>query len=93
MAYWLVKSEPDSWSWDEQVKVGAKGTAWSGVLMIPSFSIERTQELLYEIDQLLAKDLQTNALIYLDSPMAIRATEIYRNFADYLRTRRGRRAR
>ena len=31
MAYWLVKSEPDSWSWDEQVKAGAKGTAWTGV--------------------------------------------------------------
>ncbi len=31
MAYWLVKSEPDSWSWDMQVKAGAKGTEWSGV--------------------------------------------------------------
>ncbi len=31
MAYWLIKSEPDLWSWDEQVKVGAKGTAWTGV--------------------------------------------------------------
>ncbi len=31
MAYWLIKSEPDSWSWDEQVKAGAKGTAWTGV--------------------------------------------------------------
>lgn len=31
MAYWLVKSEPDSWSWDQQVKAGAKGTAWTGV--------------------------------------------------------------
>ena len=31
MGYWLVKSEPGSWSWDEQVKVGAKGTAWTGV--------------------------------------------------------------
>jgi predicted RNA-binding protein with PUA-like domain len=31
MAYWLVKSEPDSWSWDQQVAVGAKGTAWTGV--------------------------------------------------------------
>jgi predicted RNA-binding protein with PUA-like domain len=29
--YWLMKSEPDSWSWDDQVKAGAKGTAWSGV--------------------------------------------------------------
>jgi predicted RNA-binding protein with PUA-like domain len=31
MAYWLVKSEPDSWSWGEQVEAGAKGTAWTGV--------------------------------------------------------------
>jgi len=31
MAYWLVKSEPGSWSWDQQVKEGAKGTPWTGV--------------------------------------------------------------
>jgi predicted RNA-binding protein with PUA-like domain len=31
MAYWLMKSEPDSWSWDQQVKKGAKGEAWTGV--------------------------------------------------------------
>jgi predicted RNA-binding protein with PUA-like domain len=31
MAYWLLKSEPSSWSWDEQVAAGAEGTFWSGV--------------------------------------------------------------
>ena len=31
MAYWLMKSEPDAWSWQQQVKKGAKGEAWSGV--------------------------------------------------------------
>jgi predicted RNA-binding protein with PUA-like domain len=31
MACWLVKSEPDSWSWDQQVKASAKGEAWTGV--------------------------------------------------------------
>jgi predicted RNA-binding protein with PUA-like domain len=31
MAYWLVKSEPETWSWDQQVKKGAKGDAWTGV--------------------------------------------------------------
>src|ERR1700716_2203962 len=31
MAYWLMKSEPESWSWDHQVKAGAKGTEWTGV--------------------------------------------------------------
>src|SRR6266699_2523225 len=31
MAYWLVKSEPSSWSWDQQVAKAAKGEAWTGV--------------------------------------------------------------
>lgn len=31
MAYWLVKSEPDAWSWDQQVADGKKGTPWTGV--------------------------------------------------------------
>lgn len=31
MAHWLVKSEPFKWSWDQQVKAGAKGTHWDGV--------------------------------------------------------------
>jgi len=31
MAYWLVKSEPSSWSWDQQVAKGPKGEAWTGV--------------------------------------------------------------
>lgn len=31
MAYWLVKSEPDAFSWDEQVSRGKKGEPWSGV--------------------------------------------------------------
>jgi len=31
MAHWLYKSEPSSWSWDEQVACGGKGTQWTGV--------------------------------------------------------------
>ncbi len=31
MAHWLYKSEPFKWSWDAQVKAGAKGTFWDGV--------------------------------------------------------------
>lgn len=31
MAHWLYKSEPFKWSWDQQVKAGAKGTFWDGV--------------------------------------------------------------
>jgi predicted RNA-binding protein with PUA-like domain len=31
MRHWLYKSEPFKWSWDDQVKAGAKGTFWDGV--------------------------------------------------------------
>ena len=31
MAYWLLKTEPEEFSWDDQVKRGPKGEAWTGV--------------------------------------------------------------
>ncbi len=31
MAYWLFKSEPNAWSWDQQVEKGDEGEGWDGV--------------------------------------------------------------
>ena len=31
MAYWLLKTEPEEFSWDDQVGRGAKGEPWTGV--------------------------------------------------------------
>ena len=31
MAYWLFKTEPETWSWEQQKVKGAKGEPWSGV--------------------------------------------------------------
>ena len=31
MNYWLLKSEPDVWSIEQQIKAGMKGAAWDGV--------------------------------------------------------------
>ena len=31
MNYWLFKSEPSNWSWDDQLKAGKKGEGWDGV--------------------------------------------------------------
>ena len=31
MAYWLFKSEPNKWGWDDQKKAGKKGTEWDGI--------------------------------------------------------------
>ena len=31
MKYWLLKTEPTEWSWEQQVKSGNKGAEWNGV--------------------------------------------------------------
>ena len=54
-----------------------------GVLIIPAFSLERTQEILYEINSLLNSNLIPHAPIFLDSPMAAKATEIYKKYPQY----------
>ncbi len=48
-----------------------------GVLVIPAFSIGRTQEILYRIRELEESGRIPSLPIYLDSPMAIDATEMY----------------
>ena len=31
MQYWLLKTEPEEWSWNDQIKLGDKGAEWNGV--------------------------------------------------------------
>ena len=54
-----------------------------GVLLVPTFSLERVQELLYEIDELVENDLVPTMPIFLDSPMAIELTKIFKAHQDY----------
>jgi Cft2 family RNA processing exonuclease len=54
-----------------------------GVLLIPSFAIGRTQELVWELDRLLEQGAIAPLPLYLDSPMASRASDIYRRHPDY----------
>jgi len=54
-----------------------------GTLMIPSFAIERTQELLYEFNSLVENHRVPEMPIFMDSPLAIDATKIYRKYPEY----------
>lgn len=54
-----------------------------GVLIIPAFAIERTQQILYEMNHLVEHHDVPQMDVYLDSPMAIGATEVMRDFPQY----------
>lgn len=55
----------------------------NGVLLIPAFAMERTQELLFEIRDLISSNRIPKMGVFIDSPLAIKATEIYPKYAKY----------
>ena len=55
-----------------------------GVLLIPSFSLERTQVLLYELNTMIEEDAIEPIAVYLDAPLAIRLTEVFRKYRHLL---------
>ncbi|MFA4930549.1 MAG: MBL fold metallo-hydrolase [Patescibacteria group bacterium] len=55
-----------------------------GVVMIPAFAMERTQELLYVFNDFSEREHMCRGNIYLDSPMAHRVTEVFNKYTDYL---------
>jgi metallo-beta-lactamase family protein len=54
-----------------------------GVLLVPAFAIGRTQELVWELDRLVSAGQIPALPLYLDSPMATRASDVYRRHAEY----------
>ena len=49
-----------------------------GNIVIPSFAIERSQEVLYYLNELLLEDCVPHMMVFLDSPMATSVTEIFK---------------
>ncbi len=54
-----------------------------GSLVIPTFSLERSQELLFEIDSLVENKRVPEMPVFFDSPLAIKLTKIYRQYESY----------
>ena len=57
--------------------------AKKGTLMIPAFAMERTQKLLFEINELVENGRVPKIPVYLDSPLAIKITEVYKKYQGY----------
>ena len=54
-----------------------------GTMIIPTFSLERTQELLYEINSLVENKIVPEMPIFLDSPLSIKLTDVYLKYGKY----------
>jgi len=59
---------------EETVKVG-------GTLIIPAFAMERTQDLLYEMNELVENGRIPRLAVFIDSPLAIKLTEVYKKYS------------
>lgn len=76
--------EDNSDSIDRLINIVLKTIRRGGNVVIPSFAVGRTQELIYEFNRFYEehseyKDELKNVKVYIDSPMAISATEVFRN--------------
>lgn len=57
--------------------------AKNGILMIPVFALERTQEMLYRLNSFFEEEKIRGVNVFLDSPLAIKATNIYKQYVDF----------
>ncbi len=63
-----------------------ESVARGGTLMIPSFALERTQELLFELNNMVNAGEIPQVPMFMDSPLAIRMTEVYQKYPEYFNT-------
>ena len=59
--------------------------AENGTLIIPAFSLERTQSMLYEMNHFIESGQIEPIPVFLDSPLAIAVTDVYRRYASYMK--------
>jgi metallo-beta-lactamase family protein len=72
---------------DELMKIVIETTKRGGTVVIPSFAVGRTQELIFELNRFYEKygeyrEFLDNIMVYVDSPMATTATEVFRKNAN-----------
>lgn len=67
---------------EEFENIMAKASENGGNILIPSFAIGRTQEIIYRLGELYQKGKLKHLAVYLDSPMAIATTEVYHRYQD-----------
>ncbi|OGP73337.1 MAG: hypothetical protein A2V86_16530 [Deltaproteobacteria bacterium RBG_16_49_23] len=67
----------------ELLKIVQEALAHQAKVIIPAFAVERTQDIIYTLGQFIREGLIPSIPVYIDSPLAISATEIFKKNSDY----------
>jgi len=67
----------------ELLKIVQGAIGHQAKVIIPAFAVERTQDIIYTLGQLMREGLIPSIPVYIDSPLAISATEIFKKNSDY----------
>jgi metallo-beta-lactamase family protein len=67
---------------DELVEIVKTAFAAGGNIIVPSFALQRAQEILYYLNILLMENRIPALTVYLDSPMAIKITEVFKRYSE-----------
>ncbi len=66
---------------NELERVIREATDKKGVLLIPAFALERTQEMIFELNELVENDVVPRIPVFVDSPLAIKLTSVYQKYS------------
>jgi len=67
---------------DQLADVINEAVAAGGNILIPTFAVERAQELMFHLGALVRADRIPHLMVFLDSPMAVDVTEVFRRYTD-----------
>ncbi len=68
---------------DEFEEIIVQASQNGGNILIPSFAVGRTQEIIFRLGELYQKGVLKKQVVYLDSPMAIAVTEVYHRYQNF----------
>ena len=75
--------KPPQSAFDELREVAQRAVALGGKIIIPSFAVGRTQEIVYALHEMIERREIPRIPVYVDSPLAVSASDIFMRFKDY----------
>jgi metallo-beta-lactamase family protein len=75
-------ADPDE-AYVEFREVVRKTQARGGKIVVPAFAVGRTQELVYDLNRMITDDELPHIPVFVDSPLAVHASEVFRKYPDY----------